>query len=240
MPRSPACMFPAKPFSATSCTPASRTARSKPASSGPAGTAEPNGHLTSTVTDAIRSGILDRRYPLGSRLDQQTLADEFGASIIPIRESLRQLEAEGLVQIAPRRGAFVVSPPTEDEVREVYRLREVLEAYATTEAVCALTAADIDEMDALLVQMAQVGRSTTDEQWSRLNRTWHFRLYSGAQSPLLLQFINTLWDRCRLTSNVQARDLGHRDRSNEDHTRIMAAVRARRQARRRDHRQSCA
>jgi len=140
---------------------------------------------------------------------------------------LRQLEAEGLVQIAPRRGAFVVSPPTEDEVREVYRLREVLEAYATTEAVCALTAEDIDEMDALLVQMAQVGRSTTDEQWSRLNRTWHFRLYSGAQSPLLLQFINTLWDRCRLTSNVQARDLGHRDRPDEDHTRIMAAVRAR-------------
>ena len=103
----------------------------------------------------------------------------------------------------------------------------MLEAYATTEAVCALTAEDIDEMDALLVQMAQVGRSTTDEQWSRLNRTWHFRLYSGAQSPLLLQFINTLWDRCRLTSNVQARDLGHRDRPDEDHTRIMAAVRAR-------------
>lgn len=183
--------------------------------------------LASYVTDAIRSGILDRRYPLGSRLDQQTLADEFGASIIPIRESLRQLEAEGLVQIAPRRGAFVVSPPTEDEVREVYRLREVLEAYATTEAVCALTADDIGQMDALLAQMAQAGRSSTDEQWSRLNRTWHFRLYGGAQSPLLLQFINMLWDRCRLTRNVQARDLGHRDRSDEDHTRIMAAVRAR-------------
>jgi DNA-binding FadR family transcriptional regulator len=43
----------------------------------------------------------------------------------------------------------------------------------------------------------------------------------------LLQFINMLWDRCRLTSNVQARDLGHRDRSDEDHTRIMTAVRAR-------------
>jgi len=169
---------------------------------------------------------LERRYPLGSRLDQQTLADEFGASIIPIRESLRQLEAEGLVQIAPRRGAFVVSAPTEDEVREVYRLREVLEAYATKEAVPALTAEDLDEMDALLVQMAQVGRSNTYEQWSRLNRTWHFKLYGGAPSPLLLQFINMLWDRCRLTSNVYARDLSHRSRSNEDHNRIMAAVRA--------------
>jgi DNA-binding GntR family transcriptional regulator len=182
--------------------------------------------LASYVTEAIRAGILERRYPLGSRLDQQTLADEFGASIIPVRESLRQLEAEGLVQITPRRGAFVVSP-TVDEVREVYRLREVFEAFATKEAVPALTAEDLDEMEALLVQMAQVGSSDTSETWSRLNQTWHFKLYSGAQLPLLQQFISTLWDRCRLTSHVYARDLSHRSRSNEDHNRIMAAVHAR-------------
>ena len=177
------------------------------------------------VTEAIRSGILERRYPLGSRLDQQTLADELGASIIPVRESLRQLEAEGLVQITPRRGAFVVSP-TVDEVREVYRLREVFEAFATKEAVPALIAEDLDEMDTLLVAMEQVASNDTSETWSRLNQTWHFKLYTGAQLPLLMQFISTLWDRCRLTSDVYARDLSHRTRSNEDHKRIMAAVRA--------------
>jgi DNA-binding GntR family transcriptional regulator len=103
----------------------------------------------------------------------------------------------------------------------------VFEAFATKEAAPALTAEDIDEMDALLVQMAQVGRINTYEKWSRLNRTWHFKQYSGAQSSLLLQFLGLLWDRCRLTSNVYARDLSHRDRWNEDHTRIMAAVHAR-------------
>ena len=181
--------------------------------------------LAGYVTEAIRSGILERRYPLGSRLDQQTLADELGASIIPVRESLRQLEAEGLVQITPRRGAFVVSPSV-DEVREVYRLREVFEAFATREAVPALTPGDLDEMDALLAEMAQVGSGDTSENWSRLNRAWHFKLYSGAELPLLMQFISTLWDRCRLTSHVYARDLSHRSRSGEDHNRIMAAVRA--------------
>jgi len=153
------------------------------------------------------------------------LADEFGASIIPVRESLRQLEAEGLVQITPRRGAFVVSL-TVDEVREVYRVREVLEAFATKEAVSALTAEDLEEMDALLVEMGQVASSDTSETWSRLNQTWHFKLYGGAQLPLLMQFISTLWDRCRLTSHVYARDVSHRSRSNEDHNRIMAAVHA--------------
>ena len=181
--------------------------------------------LAGYVTEAIRSGILERRYPLGSRLDQQTLADELGASIIPVRESLRQLEAEGLVQITPRRGAFVVSPSV-DEVREVYRLREVFEAFATREAVPALKAGDLDEMDELLVQMAQVGSLDTSEDWSRLNQAWHFKLYSGAELPLLMQFISTLWDRSRLTSHLRAQDLSHRTRSNEDHNRIMAAVRA--------------
>ena len=177
------------------------------------------------VTEAIRSGILESRYPLGSRLDQQALADELGASTIPVRESLRQLEAEGLVQITPRRGAFVASPSV-DEVREVYRLREVFEAFATKEAVPALTAADVAEMDALLAQMARVGTTDTSGKWSSLNRTWHFKLYGAARLPLLMQFISTLWDRCQLTSQVYARDLSHRGRSNGDHSRVMAAVRA--------------
>jgi DNA-binding GntR family transcriptional regulator len=181
--------------------------------------------LASYVTAAIRSGILDGRYPLGSRLDQQTLADEFGASIIPVRESLRQLEAEGLIQIAPRRGAFVVSP-TVDEVREVYRLRAMFEAFATREAVPALSGALLAQMDGLLEQMARTGRGNTYDNWSRLNQEWHFALYAGASSPLLMQFISTLWDRCRLTSNVYARDLNHRSRSNADHEQIMAAVHA--------------
>jgi DNA-binding GntR family transcriptional regulator len=181
--------------------------------------------LAGYVTEAIRSGILEGRYPLGSRLDQQALADELGASTIPVRESLRQLDAEGLVQITPRRGAFVVSPSV-DEVREVYRLREVFEAFATKEAVPALTAEDLAEMDALLAEMARVGNSDTSRAWSSLNQMWHFKLYGGARLPLLTQFISTLWDRCQLTSHVYARDLSHRGRSNGDHSRIMSAVRA--------------
>jgi DNA-binding GntR family transcriptional regulator len=178
------------------------------------------------VTDALRAGILDGRYPMGQHLDQQVLGDELGASIIPVRESLRQLEAEGLVRITPRRGAFVVKP-TDDEVREVYRLRAVLESFATKEAVPALTPADIAELEALLRDLIQLDRGSTQDEWSNANQRWHFKLYGGANSPLLLQFISTLWDRCRLTSHAYARNVDHRGRSNEDHTRVMDAVRKR-------------
>jgi DNA-binding GntR family transcriptional regulator len=178
------------------------------------------------VTEAIRTAILEGRYPLGSRLDQQMLADELGASIIPVREGLRQMEAEGLVQITPHVGAFVIKP-TDEEVREVYRLRAVLEAFATKEAVPALTADDITELEASFKELARLGRSHAYDRWSQVNREWHFKLYGAARSPLLLQFIGTLWDRCRLTSHAYARDISHRSASNDDHSRIMKAVRQR-------------
>jgi DNA-binding GntR family transcriptional regulator len=176
------------------------------------------------VTEAIRSGILEGRYALGSRLDQQTLAEELGASIIPVRESLRQLEAEGLVQITPRRGAFVIQP-TDDEVREVYKLRIVLESFATREAVPRLTQADLDELQELGDELVGLSRGSTYDKWPQVNRAWHFKLYGAANSPLLMQIIGVLWDRCTLTSHAYSRDPGHRSTSAKEHTQILRAAR---------------
>jgi DNA-binding GntR family transcriptional regulator len=176
------------------------------------------------ITEGIRSGILEGRYELGSRLDQQTLAEEFGASIIPVRESLRQLEAEGLVRITPRRGAFVVQP-TDAEVMEVYKVRAVLEAFATKEAVPQLTEDDLEELQSIGEELVLTARSKSYEKWRNVNREWHFTLYAAARSPLLLQFIGALWDRCTLTSHVYVRDPGHRLKSTEDHSRVFDAAR---------------
>jgi DNA-binding GntR family transcriptional regulator len=197
-----------------------------PKKSSPTLNRNPPTTMADYVTEAIRAGILDGQYPMGAHLDQQALADELGASIIPVRESLRQLEAEGLVRITPRRGAFVVEL-SDDEVREVYRLRAVLESYAAKEAVPALSAEDVAELEDLFQDLVRLDRKDAHDQWSNLNQAWHFKLYSGARSPLLLHFISALWDRCRLTSHAYARDVGHRSSSDEDHGRVMEAVRQR-------------
>ena len=187
-----------------------------PASGGPPTT------VAEYVLEAVRRGILDGRYPLGSRLDQQALADEYGASIIPVRESLRQLEAEGLVRIAPRRGAFVaeLSPR---ELAEIYDIREVLERLATERAVAGLAVADVADMDRLLKDLE---RTRDAEAWRTLNRAWHFRLYEAAAAPLLLQLASVLWDRCSLYRHVYPRDPERRQASVADHRRIMDACRA--------------
>jgi DNA-binding GntR family transcriptional regulator len=175
------------------------------------------------VLRAIRQAVITGHHPLGSHLDQQALADEYGVSTIPIRESLRQLQAEGLVKIIPRRGAFVVefSP---DELAEIFRIRAVLEELATNLAVARATTADLDALEALANEL---NANDDPEEWRRLNREWHFALYRLADAPLLLQLIDMLWQRCSLYRHLYPREAHHRHASAQGHARILQAFRDR-------------
>src|SRR4051812_43907 len=83
-------------------------------------------NLARTVNDAttgqIRAWILNGRLKPGERLHQEQLAVDLGVSRMPVREAIRQLAAEGLVQLIPHRGAFVSSLDP-DEIRELYEVR---------------------------------------------------------------------------------------------------------------------
>ena len=154
------------------------------------------------VSNEIRHRILDGTFDLGSRLDQQVLADRLGVSIIPIRESLRQLEAEGLVEILPRRGAFVAA-------------RDIDQDRARLDQAQLAKAADLNQRMARMPTQGQV------LQWSELNRQFHFMLYSAASSPLLLQMITTLWDRSRLYREVNAGRATNRIQAVAEHAEIV-------------------
>ena len=82
------------------------------------------------MTVALREQILDGHRPLGPGLDQRKLAEEFGVSVVPLREGLRRLEAEGLIELHARRGAFVSAPGAE-ELRELSTIRQLLDPLAT-------------------------------------------------------------------------------------------------------------
>lgn len=143
---------------------------------------------------SIRDGILSGRYPSGSRLDQRTLADELGASLIPVRESLRQLEAEGFVRIYPHRGAFVVDLSI-DELKEIYLVREVLEELVTQLAVPNLSPHTLQRLGELIEQMRQATATQDFAKLLDLNRAFHFAIYESSGRPLLLQMITGLWER---------------------------------------------
>lgn len=94
-------------------------------------------NASSAATEVIRQAIIDGRLPPGRRLKEEGLARELGISRTPVREALLMLHAEGLVDVAPNRGAAVRSHSVED-LDDLYQLRAVLEGYSTRRAATRL------------------------------------------------------------------------------------------------------
>ncbi len=101
--------------------------------------------LVDETAAAIRARIMSGEIPIGAQLRQADLAAALGVSRTPIREALRQLQAGGLIEVLPRRGA-VVRVPAPWEVREAYEVRAELEGLACVRAVGEVTSEQLDEL----------------------------------------------------------------------------------------------
>ena len=146
------------------------------------------------VLEHIRDAILSGRLAAGTRIDQRALTDELGVSIIPVRESLRQLEAEGLIEKRPYRGAFV-SDLSLTELVDIYVTREALEELAARLAVEKMTPDVLRNLEGLLVEMENATAQADRGALFDLNGAFHFTLYTASQNAILCQLIESLWER---------------------------------------------
>lgn len=137
------------------------------------------------ILEAMREAILVNIFEPGTRLRQEELAEIFGTSRIPVREALRALEYEGLVQSEPHRG-FAVTAVDPDDVDEVYELRVLLEGEAVRLAIPLLTVEDMHELEALFSELSNA--TDPDEQLAARER-FYLRLFSFAGRPRLLSLI---------------------------------------------------
>jgi DNA-binding GntR family transcriptional regulator len=154
-----------------------------------------NADLTSSVElvyQRTRRAILTGDYPPGSPLRLQDLAARNGVSMIPVREALRLLEAEGFVDSIPNRGARV-APLSMEDMLDVYRTRIVLEVEALRQAVPRTTPAVLLKArrvnDRIIRQFVQRGHAEYDD-----HRAFHFALYEPSGSKWLLRLIGIVWD----------------------------------------------
>lgn len=146
------------------------------------------------VLEIIRDWILSGALPAGVRLQQNDLAVHLDVSTTPVREALRDLAGEGLVQFDARRGAVVGAVDTAEMV-DIYNLRRLLEPYATRSAVRRITPAQLDTADALLSEMET---TVDDVEWGKLNRVYHALLLDCAGSPRLSAILKGLRDSSAL------------------------------------------
>lgn len=116
--------------------------------------------------ELLREGILEGRYAPGERLIEQSIAEELDVSRTPVREALRRLQAEGLIETYPNRGA-VVRTFTPQYLLDTYGLRAVLEGYAAQQAARFITSAELEVLqehcDALEAASARAFESRREE-----------------------------------------------------------------------------
>ena len=177
--------------------------------------------LSQRVTDELRRAILTNRRKPGERLIEDRLSEELGVSRIPIREALRSLAAEGLVEVQPRRGASVadVSPEV---------ARDLVEVRATLEGLNARLAARhhdpviVEELRQVLTEGNRAARSKHVDDLVRLNGEFHDKLGQAGRNSILGDIMRTLRER---TSLVFAANTARRAQQDwDEHSKILAAV----------------
>ena len=178
--------------------------------------------------DTLREDILRGILPAGARLGEVEIAERLGVSRTPVREALSRLAAEGLVELAPNRGARVASW-TVDELEGVFALRSLLEPQLTALAVPHATAADLDELDHLAARMVELGDRRHDGDLDALvplNRAFHDRLVALAAAPALATALAAAVHSPLVARNFHAYDAVSLHRSTAHHVEIVAALRA--------------
>jgi DNA-binding GntR family transcriptional regulator len=140
------------------------------------------------IAKALAERIISGAIEPGARLRQDHVAEEFGASHVPVREAFRRLEAQGLAVSEARRGVRVAAFDL-DEVKEVAEMRAALEVLALRHAAPHLTAAILDKAE----EATHAGdRSRDVRSWEEANRTFHRLILTPCGMPRLLAAIDDL------------------------------------------------
>lgn len=193
----------------------------------PSETAAPPAHLTKTAlaAQALRSAILRGEISTDSKaLTVGRIASMLGMSPTPVREAIRTLQAEGLIQHEPHHSLSVNRYSARD-IHDLYQMRADLEAQATQLAASRLTETELDTLASLNARMRQCASHESTDALNQLNAEWHLLIYSAADNRILLDLVQHLWKRFMWDVNwIQP---GRSLRSVEEHEAVLEALRAR-------------
>ncbi len=167
--------------------------------------------------------LREGRLNPGDRLRETELADRLGMSRTPVREAIRQLEADGIVTHVPRQGATIRTLDYA-EVMELYEMRAVLEGTAARLAARAASDIEIEELIDMNQQMAQLGNAP---EAFVLNRQFHAALLDAAKNRFLARSIHTLQKALMILGPTTLTEPDRAAKAVEEHFGVLDAIRAR-------------
>lgn len=148
-----------------------------------------SGETVERVAAALKAGILEGRFAPGQRLISRDIVERFDVGRSSLREAFRRLEADGLVDIIPNRGA-VVRSLTPEHVRQLFEIREALEGYAARQAAKNIgRSGKRAEFEAILARGRRHGSQAAFAEFMEDNRAFHQAIVDLADNPMLGQLI---------------------------------------------------
>lgn len=182
--------------------------------------------LYQEVAERLRQRIFAHELVPGTWIDEQKLADHYGISRTPLREALKVLASEGLVELKPRRGCYVTELSPKD-LDDIFPLMALLESRATHEAVQNASNADIAALNEIHAQLEASARERRIPDFFDANQEFHKKLQELADNRWLLSMIQDLRKVLKLSRLHSLSLEGRLAQSLEEHRAIMAAIKAR-------------
>ena len=150
--------------------------------------------MVDIIAEKIKKEIVYGKIERGSRLSTRKISEELNVSRTPVREAIRRLETEGLIELLPRRG-FAVKDYSLDEIREIYNVRKILESEAIR---CACENINIEELRNIENISKELNLELKKQPSDifiiqNINKIFHFSIYCICRNKCLCNIIENLW-----------------------------------------------
>ena len=182
--------------------------------------------LGGKVFQQLKNSILAGEFENGAELREIALAKKLGVSRTPVREALRQLEQEGLVEIYPNRGAYVKGITYKD-VEDIFRIRARLEGLCAEMAVSSITHEQLDKLDEIILLSKFYEEKKDMEHLLKMDSQFHEMLFESCGSKMLE---HQLKDYHQYVQKARLRSLKRQERakkSTQEHEEILLAIKDR-------------
>lgn len=189
------------------------------------------GTRAAAVGAELRRLILSGELPLGTKLRQVEISERFGVSTTPVREAFTTLAREGLVQQDAHRGVKVILPD-QDDLRENYEIRILLEPSAARHAASRIGERELEELERQAVRMKDASGDldplVEEAERADANREFHRIIYDAAGRPRMAELIEQLRNSADvfIRLGIARPPLGYRKRAGREHAAILKALRA--------------
>lgn len=175
------------------------------------------------VYEQLNEAILSGRFKPGEHLVLEDLAEEFGTSRTPLREAIRRLQTEGLIDFAPHRGA-VVADLSVEELIELYHIRAVLDGLAARLATGNLSDAELTELQSIYDDTQRELDPSKPVRFEEFNRKFHEIIYQSANAPSLYEMIINLYTKTARHRHLSLHSAGRIQDVLVEHHRILQAL----------------